>query len=88
MNNYMLDLGSSGNIANESNNSCITGTTGGAIRITTVLNAPQGVNPGNIGVELTSDADLGSTVITRGHVQQTSSNGNRAFNAILISLRQ
>jgi hypothetical protein len=75
LNNYNLDLGSTGNIAGERNNSCITGTGGGTIRITALLNAPQAVNPGNIGVELTSEANLGLTIVTRGHVQQTNSNG-------------
>jgi hypothetical protein len=48
---------------------------GGTIKITALLNAPQAVNPGNIGVELTSPANLGLTVISRGHVQQTGSDG-------------
>lgn len=75
LNNYTLDLGSSGTIIGESNRSCITGVHGGLIKITTVLEAPQAVNPGNIGVELTSQARLGSTVITRGHVQPSNSKG-------------
>jgi len=75
LNRYSIDLGSSGRIAGERNNSCITGPLGGTIRIATVLNAPHAVNPGNIGVEFTSDANLGATVITRGHSQLTNSGG-------------
>jgi hypothetical protein len=75
LNRYSIDLGHSGKIIGERNSSCITGVQGGTIKITTVLNAPHAVNPGNIGVELTSDADLGSTVITRGHEQLTNSGG-------------
>jgi hypothetical protein len=75
LNNYTLDLGSSGSIAGERDNSCITGIRGGMIKITAVLNAPHAVNPGNIGIELTSQANFGSTVITRGHLQQTTSSG-------------
>ncbi|MES1159392.1 MAG: hypothetical protein ABUM51_01420, partial [Bacteroidota bacterium] len=59
----------------ENNSSYITGINGGTIKKTAVLNAPQAVNPGNIGVELTSQAWLGFTVITRGHVQQSNTSG-------------
>ena len=75
LNNYTLDLGNTGTIVGESNSSYITGINGGTIKRTAVLNTPQAVNPGNIGVELTSQARLGSTVITRGHVQQSNSSG-------------
>ncbi|HZE84395.1 MAG TPA: T9SS type A sorting domain-containing protein [Puia sp.] len=80
LNNYTLDLGSSGSISGETNNSCITGVNGGVIRAVAVLNAPHAVNPGNIGVEISSDADLGLTVITRGHLQQSNSSGQTSIN--------
>ena len=79
LNNYLLDLGSSGSITGERTDSRITGPTGGAIKITALLNAPMAVNPGNIGVELTSPANLGSTVITRAHVEQTYSSGETSI---------
>lgn len=86
LNNYLLDLGSSGSIAGERNEARIIGERGGAIRITAQLNSPHAVNPGNIGVEITSEANLGSTVITRGHVSQTNSTGEtgiqRWFNIV------
>ncbi|MBN9381942.1 MAG: T9SS type A sorting domain-containing protein [Chitinophagaceae bacterium] len=76
LNNYTVDLGSgAGAILGENNNARITGTTGGTVNKTVTLNAPVSVNPGNIGVEITSTANLGSTLIKRGHVQQTSSGG-------------
>ncbi len=75
LNNHLLDLGSTGMINGENNNSFITGTHGGIIKIAAMLNAPQGMNPGNIGVELTSPANLGLTTISRGHIQQFGSNG-------------
>jgi hypothetical protein len=75
LNGYTLDLGTSGSIVGESDHSPITGSRGGTITITATLNAPHAVNPGNIGVELTSQANFGSTVITRGHLQQTTSSG-------------
>jgi hypothetical protein len=79
LNNRRLDLGSSGVIMGEHLNSRITGANGGTVTATAVLNAPKSVNPGNIGVELSSDLQLGLTVITRGHVQQTNSSGQQGI---------
>jgi hypothetical protein len=79
LNGYLLDLGSSGSIVGERNEARITGVRGGAVRVTSVLNGPQSVNPGNIGVEITSDANLGATVITRGHFQLTNSGGETSI---------
>jgi hypothetical protein len=70
LNSRTVDLSSTGDISGESNLSHITGISGGSVRKTAILNAPQAVNPGNIGVALTSAANLGQTVITRGHLQQ------------------
>src|ERR1700748_3116722 len=63
LNNYTIDLGSGGGaIAGENNNARITGLTGGAITKTLTLNAPAAVNPGNMGLEITSTANMGSTL--------------------------
>ncbi len=67
---FNIDLGTTGTIVNETNTSYITGTTGGTVIRTETLNAPAGVNAGNIGVEITSAANMGTTQIIRGHVQQ------------------
>ncbi|HET7119426.1 MAG TPA: T9SS type A sorting domain-containing protein [Hanamia sp.] len=76
LNLFNIDLGSgAGAIMNETNDSRITGTSGGNIIKTANLNAPASVNPGNIGIAISSSQNLGSTVIKRGHVQQTSANG-------------
>ena len=79
LNGYLLDLGSSGSIVGERNEARITGVRGGAVRISALLNGPQAVNPGNIGVEITSDANLGATVITRGHLALTNSSGETSI---------
>ncbi len=47
---------------------------GGTLSITVSLNAPT-QNPGNLGLTISSNANLGSTVVTRGHDAQTL-NGN------------
>jgi hypothetical protein len=70
LNGHLLDLGSSGDILGERNGARITGATGGLIRRSAELNAPQDINPGNIGVAISSPADLGLVTITRGHVPE------------------
>lgn len=45
--------------------------TGGLLTATRTLNAPSTVNVAGLGVEITSNADLGETTVTRGHVAQT-----------------
>lgn len=76
LNHFNIDLGSgTGQIVNETNDSRITGTAGGTIMKTANLNAPSSVNPGNIGIEISSSQNLGNTVIKRGHVQQTGNGG-------------
>jgi hypothetical protein len=80
--NHTLDL--AGIITGESNQSHITGVTGGVVRTTAYLNAPQALNPGNIGVELTSAANLGQTVITRGHLQQQLPDGGTGIQRFFV----
>ena len=72
LNGYTVDLGSSGKIYGERSGSLITGNLGGEVIVTTDLHAPNGVNPGNIGIEITSGANYGKTTIIRGHKQQPS----------------
>lgn len=72
LNRYQLDLGNSGSIAGERNESYISG---GTIKRVALLQSPDGINPGNIGVSITSSANLGETVIIRGS-ESTVSGGN------------
>jgi hypothetical protein len=76
LNRYTLDLGRSGSIIGERNESRITG---GLIKVSAFLDAPVEVNPGNIGVAFTSGANLGWTTIVRGHEQQTDAGIGRYF---------
>lgn len=75
LNGHLLDLGSTGNIIGERSGACITGITGGVIRVTAELNAPQDMNPGNIGAAVSSPSDLGEVTIIRGHVAQAVAGG-------------
>ncbi|MEM8889503.1 MAG: T9SS type A sorting domain-containing protein [Bacteroidota bacterium] len=67
LNNHVLSLG--GSIIGESPSSYIYG--GGHISCTATLNAPNQVNLGNLGVEITSSANLGETSIKRYHQPQS-----------------
>ena len=72
------DVNLGGSIIGETATKRITGTDGGAIIKTVPLNMPTTENPGNIGVEITSTENLGSTTIQRRHVQLTN-NGNKSI---------
>lgn len=71
LNNNDIDLGSgAGKLVGETNNARITGINGGRILKTQDLNAPSDLNPGNLGLEITSSQNFGTTKIIRGHMQQ------------------
>ncbi len=76
LNNFIIDLGSTGLLKSESETSRITGITGGEVIANATLNAPSSANPGNLGAEISSAENLGYTEIRRGHVQQTDPSGN------------
>jgi hypothetical protein len=59
----------------ESETSHITGSNGGYVEIVNTLNAPAGVDPGNLGAIITSSQNLGSVTIRRGHQSQRNSYG-------------
>ena len=73
LNNGSVNLGTTGQIVNETNSNTISGT-GGNITATSALNNPNNNNPGNLGVSITSSANLGQTTITRSHNSITSGN--------------
>jgi len=60
-----------GNILNENESRRLIGPNGGVITKTLYLFEPSYENVGNLGAEITSNADLGFTTITRGHVPKT-----------------
>jgi hypothetical protein len=76
LNNHILDLGRTGYITGERNDSRIMGQDHGLVTVTATLSAPHAVNPGNIGVEITSLSDLGTIKIARGHSPQMSADGD------------
>ena len=76
LNGHNADLGTTGILQGETGTSRIIGSNGGEVLLQTTLNAPSQVNPGNLGLVITSTRDLGSTVIRRGHQSQGVGNGD------------
>jgi Secretion system C-terminal sorting domain len=77
LNNRTLNLGSLGSIVGEGSQSYITGTNGGRVLVSrNVQTIPIALNPGNIGVELTSTTKPGLLVIERKHESEVLTNGN------------
>jgi hypothetical protein len=61
-----IDFGTTGSLQNETEFNKAFGT-GGKLLATATLNAPNAVNPANLGATLTSTQNLGSTTIKRAH---------------------
>jgi len=75
LNNNNIDLATSGILSGESETSRLMSSSGGYVQISTVLNAPNAVNAGNLGAIVSSSQNLGNTIIKRGHSSQTNSSG-------------
>jgi len=86
-NGGLLDLGNaqfeleypSGMLINENENSRIIATGSGEIFTTRLMNAPSAINPGNLGIGITSSQNLGLTTVRRGHMVQTSPSGDQSI---------
>jgi hypothetical protein len=73
LNNQQVDLLTTGRLLNESQtnrayDNANMGT--GTIKVVNNLNAPNSVNPGNLGASITSPQNMGLTTIVRGHKAQ------------------
>ena len=71
LNQKNLTLASTAVLNNENENSRIIAPSGGEAVITLDLNAPNAVNPGNLGAIISSAVSLGSVTIKRGHLAQS-----------------
>lgn len=72
LNGFNLLLQPGALLQNESEISYVTGDNGGYIQTEADLNTPVAANPGNLGAIISSSADMGNTIIRRGHVAQAS----------------
>jgi hypothetical protein len=80
LNGFDLDLGSTGSLVNENENSRVIGPNGGQVSSTAILNGALLENPGNLGAVISSTQNMGSVAIKRGHQSQ---NGVGLTNSIL-----
>jgi len=71
LNGFNTDLGTTGLLQNEREESHVTGANGGQVLLSTILNAPTFENPGNLGAIISSSQNLGNVIIKRGHQSQT-----------------
>lgn len=72
LNGNDLTLGTAeGTLSGETEARRIVGSGGGEVIKTIDLNAPSVENPGNLGLTISSAANLGTTTVKRGHVSQT-----------------
>lgn len=81
LNGFNADLGITGHLDGEKENTRITGPNGGEVIFNVSLNSPTGSNPANLGVFISSGQNLGNTIIKRGHQSQV--NGSGLGNSIL-----
>jgi Secretion system C-terminal sorting domain len=66
-----LFFGNGGTITGETETNRVTASGPGFIQITQNLNAPNAVNPGNLGAVISSSANLGSVLVRRFHFERT-----------------
>ena len=76
LNAFDIDLGTTGLLIGESEANRVIGPNGGQVLRSAILNAPAGVNPGNLGASFTSTRNLGTVLIRRGHQQQNNVSGS------------
>ncbi len=75
LNGFETTLDAAATISGENVSAGFTGSGGGFVSITTNLIFPAGANPGNLGAIINAPANLGSTIIRRGHRSQTNGGG-------------
>ena len=76
LDDHVVNLGTTGALNGETENSHVIGTGSGYIQAASTLNNPNEANPGNLGAVITATANLGSTIIRRGHAVQAGINGS------------
>ncbi|MEP7107373.1 MAG: T9SS type A sorting domain-containing protein [Ferruginibacter sp.] len=73
LNNKEIDLGTTGFLQNENENSRVVGASGGYVFRSLSMNAPNAVNAGNPGAIITSSVNLGNVIFKREHKAQSGS---------------
>lgn len=70
LNGFDTDLGTTGHLDGEQENSRVVGPNGGEVVFNVNLNSPTGSNPANLGIFITTIENLGNVTIKRGHQAQ------------------
>ena len=70
LNGFDTDLGTTGHLDGEQENSRVVGPNGGEVVFNVILNSPTGSNPANLGIFITTIENLGNVTIKRGHQAQ------------------
>jgi len=76
LNNRNIFLVGTATIKGETELRRVMSTSGGYIEVTATLNAPASVNPGNLGIFISTSKNLGAAIIRRGHQSQLIGGGN------------
>jgi hypothetical protein len=71
LNGQVISLQPTALLNGENQDSRTTTNNGGYVEITSTLNAPVAVNPGNLGAVISSSQNLGNTIVRRGNTPQT-----------------
>jgi hypothetical protein len=79
LNAHTLQLLPNASLKNEQSVSRIIGSNGGSVQISVNLHQPMNVNPGNLGLIISSASDPGMTVIRRSHRVITNSAGGSSI---------
>jgi methanethiol S-methyltransferase len=80
LNNYALNLGMTGSIAAEGSQSYITSSGSGKVLVRRNVTRPSvELNPGNIGVALTTGVPLGNLVVERRHLPESLPGGQTSI---------
>jgi hypothetical protein len=79
LNNNVLNLGNTGSFMNESEVSRAFTSGLGYVQVSGIINTPLPVNLGNLGAIITTNDNMGNTIIKRGHKSQTVSPSNNSI---------
>lgn len=82
LNGHNITLSSTGLVVGETEGLRITGLNGGYISITKTLSSPSNENPGNLGLSITSAANLGTISVKRYNRQKGGVSINRYYEVI------
>lgn len=75
LNNSTVNLGNTGILTNESESSRAFTSGNGYVQASANLSSPSAANPGNLGAVISSPANLGNTIVQRGHTAQNNAIG-------------